>query len=406
MHVHGIQITAHTFFVGGVPDEARALTTLRGIGELMAKSDDELRTITSISTKIADSSTLRALAYLPKLEELRTTGVHWTPETLELLGKLVSLKKLRVGGRYWAEPNNFRYSDLKALTSLTNLESLDLSYSAVDGAKADRFAVRSDNERDSEKKHAREFRKGMETILKFPNLKELVLEAQMYPKGAKVLTSHPSLEAVLCVKRLSYGVVQTLADSRLATQLTRLDFENTRNHQLAGPIIAQIAKFVNLTHLGMRRVDTLNDAAMPELAPLVKLKELYLPHSRITSEGLKVLHGIPLISVLSLGYCRGIENGLDHISHLSLTHLDVWSIKSLTAEHLLPVIRASPNLIDLNLRYAENVEAKTIAKEELKKLKYINVLEVGKDSGRAVKLLEGIGGDFYYEDEPFHTKSN
>ena len=78
----------------------------------------------------------------------------------------------------------------------------------------------------------------------------------------------------------------------------------------------------------------------------------------------------------------------------------------MTAEHLLPVIRASPNLIDLNLRYAENVEAKTIAKEELKKLKYINVLEVGKDSGRAVKLLEGIGADFYYEDEPFHTKSN
>jgi hypothetical protein len=146
VHVHGFQITAHTFFVGGVPDEARALATLRGIGELMAKSDDELRTITSISTKIADSSTLRALAYLPKLEELRTTDVYWTPETLELLGKLVSLKKLRVGGRYWAEPNNFRYSDLKALTSLTNLESLDLSYSAVDGAKADRFAARSDNE--------------------------------------------------------------------------------------------------------------------------------------------------------------------------------------------------------------------------------------------------------------------
>jgi hypothetical protein len=388
-----------------VPDEARALATLRGTGELMAKSDDELRTLTSISTEIADSSTLQALAYLPKLEEVRTTGVHWTPETLELLGKLVSLKKLRVGGRYWAEPNNFRYSDLEALTSLANLESLDLSYSAVDGAKTDRFAARRANEQDSEKKHAREFRKGMETILKFPNLKELTLEAQMYQKGAKMLTSHPNLEAILCVKRLSYSVVQTLADSRLASQLTRLDFENTRNHQLAGPIIAQIAKFVNLTHLGLRRVDTLNDAAMVELAPLVKLKELYLPHSRITSEGLKVLRGIPLISVLSLGYCCGIENGLDHISHLSLTHLDVRTIEGLTAEQLLPVIRASPNLIDLNLRYAVNVEAKTIAKEELKQLKFINVLEVGKDSRRAVKLLEGIGAEFYKEDEPFYNKS-
>jgi hypothetical protein len=207
------------------------------------------------------------------------------------------------------------------------------------------------------------------------------------------------------VKGLSYDVVQTLADSRLATQLTRFDFEKTRNHQLAGPIIAQIAKFVNLTRLGLRSVDTLNDAAMAELAPLVKLKELYLPKSRMTSEGLKVLRGIPLLSVLSLGYCCGIENGLDHISHLSLTHLDLRSNRSLTAEQLLPIIRASPNLIDLNLRYAENLEAKIIAEEEFKQLKFINVLQVGKDSSRAVKLLKGIGADFYNEDEPFHNKS-
>jgi hypothetical protein len=125
--------------------------------------------------------------------------------------------------------------------------------------------------------------------------------------------------------------VETLADSRLTTQLTRLDFEKTRNHQLAGPIIAQIAKFVSLTRLGMRSVDTLNDAAMVELVPLVKLKELYRPHSSITSKGLKVLHGIPLLSVLTWGYCCGIRNGLDQISHdLSLTHLDLRMIEILT----------------------------------------------------------------------------
>jgi hypothetical protein len=402
VHVHGTQITTHTFIVDGVTDEARALTTLRGIDEFKAKGDDEMKALTSISTQIADRSTLQALAYLPKLEELRTTGVHWTPETLELLGKLVSLKKLRVGGRYWAEPNNFRYSDLKALTNLTNLESLDLSYSAVDGAKAGIFAARTAQV--SEKQLSLEFAKGMKTILKFPKLKELILKAQMYPKGAKLLTSHPTLEAILCVKKLSYDVVQALADSRLATQLISFEFEYTRNRQLAGPIIAQIAKFVNLTHLGMRSVDTLNDAAMAELAPLVKLRELYLPHSNITSEGLKVLRGIPLISVLSLGYCRGIENGLDHISHLSLTHLDVRSIRSLTAEQLLPVIRASPNLVDLNLRYAQNVDAGAIAKQELKQLQFFNALEVGRDSRQAVELLEATGAKPYFEDDPFHIE--
>lgn len=50
------------------------------------------------------------------------------------------LKKLRVGERYWAEPNNFQYSDLAAITSLTNLESLDLSYTAGDGAESHRIS--------------------------------------------------------------------------------------------------------------------------------------------------------------------------------------------------------------------------------------------------------------------------
>jgi hypothetical protein len=58
----------------------------------------------------------------------------------------------------------------------------------------------------------------MKTILKFPKLKELILEAQLYPKGAKLLTHHPTcLKVILRVKNLSYDVAQTLADSRLAT---------------------------------------------------------------------------------------------------------------------------------------------------------------------------------------------
>jgi hypothetical protein len=108
--------------------------------------------------------------------------------------------------------------------------------------------------------------------------------------------------------------------------------------------------------------------------------------------------------VLSLGYCRGIENGLDHISHLSLTHLDVRSIRSLTAEQLLPVIRASPNLVDLNLRYAQNVDAGAIAKQELKQLQFFNALEVGRDSRQAVELLEATGAKPYFEDDPFHIE--
>jgi hypothetical protein len=117
----------------------------------------------------------------------------------------------------------------------------------------------------------------MKTLLQFPNLKELILEAQMYPKGAKVLTSHPTLEAILCVKLLSYEVVQTMADSRLAAQLTALDFEDTRRNQLASPVIAQIAKFVNLTRLGMRRVDTLDHTAMMGLAWLSCFLVLHVP---------------------------------------------------------------------------------------------------------------------------------
>jgi hypothetical protein len=357
--------------------------------------------LSSVSTKIADAWILQALVYLPNLEELQTRGVNWTPRTLGLLGKLVSLKKLRVGGVYWAENSNFTYPDLEYLTGLTKLESLDLSYSAVNGSR--KFSRLSRDKQPSEKKLARVFARGMKTILKFPSLKTLIFETEMYPEGEKLLTHHPTLEAILCVKNQSYDVAQTLADSRLVTQLTSFKFEYTRDHELAGPIIAQIAKFVNLTHLGMHRVDTLDDAAMAELAPLVKRKQLYVPHSSITSEGLKVLRQMPQLSVLSLGYCYGIENGLDHIAHLSLTHLDVRTIESLTAEQLLPVIRASPNLVDLNLRYAKSVDAKTIAKEEFKELKLLNTLRLGGDSGKAEKALRNVGAEFYYEDQPFYN---
>lgn len=67
VRVHGIQVTDYTFLVGGVSDEVNALDTLRGIDGLKTKTDDQLKALTSVSTKIADHSILQALAYLPKL---------------------------------------------------------------------------------------------------------------------------------------------------------------------------------------------------------------------------------------------------------------------------------------------------------------------------------------------------
>lgn len=240
----------------------------------------------------------------------------------------------------------------------------------------------------------------MKIILKFTKLRELNLEAQMYPKGAKFLTGHPSLVAIRGVKSLSYEVAEILANSRLSKQIKSIDFKGTRNNQLAGPIIRQIAKFTNLTHLGIHDCrPRLDDEAMMELAPLVNLRQLYVPFSDITSEGLRALHHTPHISVLSLGYCN-IEDGLDHISHLNLTHLDVCSNKRLKTEHLLPILRASPNLVDLNLRYAEGLDAKALAREaDLSSLQFINILSVPKGA----KAFKGLGAEEYNDDRPFHT---
>jgi hypothetical protein len=74
----------------------------------------------------------------------------------------------------------------------------------------------------------------------------------------------------------------------------------------------------------------------------------------------------------------------------------------LTTEQLLPVIKVSPNLLDLNLRYAEKVDAKALTKgAELKQLKFLNVLNVGRNSSKAKKALEGTGAEFYYQGQPF-----
>jgi len=91
--------------------------------------------------------------------------------------------------------------------------------------------------------------------------------------------------------------------------------------------------------------------------------------------------------------------GLESIQHLNLTHLDLRSIRGLTTEHLLPVLRASPNLIDLNLRYAEGIDANALAKEArlLKKLEFLNVLSISNAS----EALKGINVKEYNEDQPF-----
>jgi hypothetical protein len=406
--VGGIGVKRHNFVVAGVKDEAIACATLRGLDDLKDKTDEELKSLTKVSTSIGDPSMLQALAYLPNLMELYTSGINWTPKTLQLLGKLTTVKKLRVGGRYWAETNNFKFQDLEYLTGLIELRSLDLSYACLDGVKRGEHFFGDGEDRPSEGELARRFARGMKKILLFPNLKELILETEIYPKGAKVLTTHPNLQAILGAKHLSYEVVQILANSRLATQLTSLDFEYTRSNQLQTPVMAEVAKFVNITRLSMRHVERFDDTAMAKLAPLVNLKELYVNSSRITSEGLRVLRHMPDLKVLSLGYCRGISDGLDHINHLSLTHLDVRSIENLRAEHLLPVLRASPNLVDLNLRYAEGVDPKLIANEteNLKALKFINPLSLGGHSAKPNRVLKKVAAEFYYEDTSFHCLKN
>jgi hypothetical protein len=54
-----------------------------------------------------------------------------------------------------------------------------------------------------------------------------------------------------------------------------------------------------------------------------------------------------------------------------------------------------------------NVDAGVIAKQELKQLQFFNVLEVGRDSRGAVKLLEkATGAEPYYNDDPFHILPN
>lgn len=427
VYVHGLQVAPHKFSVipGVVEDKASAFAVLRGIDAYKNKNEGKLEALTSISIDEADHvRLLRALAYLPHLEELKANGVHWTPQSLELLGKIVSLKRLSLGGKHWSDSNNFEYKDLLFLQKLSNLESLDLSNTAVDG-KRGMFAIfEEDGESESERraKRSKAFQEGMEMILKLPKLRDLFLGAQMYPEGTKLLTNHPTLAGIHGVRQLSLDAVQILADSKLAPQLESFSFEGAQEN--AKSIMAQIAKFVNLTHLKMDS-NSLDDVAMMELAPLVHLQQLYLPHfSKVGAEGLAVLHHLPNIKVLSLGYCQGnIGNGLyDHIRHLDLTHLDLRAIKELTSAELLPVLGTGstagedrveqfPNLVDLNLRYAENVDANQLIKEvNFGKLKYLNVFSTKTDIPTSMMLkaqvTKALGLDsveFYKEDTPFHV---
>ncbi len=174
------------------------------------------------------------------------------PDVLELLQKLVRVKKIRLGP--------ITDAGLEGLSGMTNLEELSLDGTKVTDA-------------------------GLKSIAGMTRLLELTLGGNITDAGYAPLKALTRLETLRVRETESAG----FTDAALANfhDWTRLEHLEIPRVKITG---AGLANFKGMTNLAVIELQhsTLTDAGLPHLAALPKLHELDISSTKITDDGLEV----------------------------------------------------------------------------------------------------------------------
>jgi hypothetical protein len=142
---------------------------------------------------------------------------------------------------------------------------------------------------------------GLKSLNKFPNLQNLYLDAtKITDKGMESLA--------LFVPHLK--VLTISSDSKLT-----------------GDCLNAVAKLHNLTQLEARST---NIAAGFKHFQQTKLEDLQIGGSNISDEDLQVLSAIKTLKVIGVSGCDITDHGLDHLSRLKLTSIDLTNCRRVT----------------------------------------------------------------------------
>jgi len=373
--VRGLRIGKATFPLG-VPSNAELMSPAQ-VGALLNIEPTALANTARVHLTATNASitTVRALRHLPNLVELqfnklcppgsRYCGprISWTVDMLQALKVPPlqnSLCRLSLGV---VSKDLDPLSHLAGMNALTHLELQLWNTNWSDNSA---------------------WEDEIEWTASLPNLTMLFCNLLTPKIVPQLINNCPKLtELQLIPHDYPYNNSSILAalellanNTKLATQLTALSVEKISPTALF--------KFTNLERLAVKQgvADIIKE--LPKRIP--KLKVLHFGnYSKIAT---KPYRRFKHIEHLRLGYETHLTNrNIADFVHLPLRKLDLRCCGKITTTGLRRIIKACPNITDLNLRHAKGISsnaAPVIA--SLSHLRYFNVLSTGVSEKKVVKL--------------------
>lgn len=326
------------------PDDAESIAGLEEVGAKLKKDGDGLVIEADFRGLTIDDSALEHLAGLRRVRSvlLNETGV--SDEGMATVGKVATLQNVDLRGC------TISNAGLEPLAALSDLKALRLS--------GESGATSVDDD-------------GMVHVAKMKNLKALLLDFLWISEvGLEQLAGLDKLEELYLAKTL-------VGDDALAamSQFPRLKKLRISQCQFENEGLAHLAKVTTLEDLDLSENNSINDAGMPHLSGLTKLKRLNLWRTYVGDPGVESLAGLTAMEWLNLDNSQISDACLKHLSGMSkLSFLHLGS--TLVSDAGLPDLEGLTSLKDLKVtRTAVTEEGVAQLKEKLPKteiqLRYI-----------------------------------
>lgn len=299
------------------PDSADSIAALKEAGAKLKLDGDGLVIEADFrGTSIGDSA-LESLVGLKRVRSVLLNETAVTDAGMATVGKVSTLQNVDLRG--CAISN----AGLEPLTALSELKALRLSgESGVTSVDDD----------------------GMVHVAKMKNLKALLLDFLWISEvGLEQLAGLDKLEELYLAKTL-------VGDDALATmsQFPKLKKLRVSQCQFENAGLAHLTRVTTLEDLDLSENNQINDAGMPHLSSLKKLKRLNLWRTYVGDPGVEHLAGLTDMEWLNLDNSQISDECLKHLSGMNkLTFLHLGS--TLVSDAGLPALAGLTSLKDLKV---------------------------------------------------------
>ncbi|MFT5093491.1 MAG: hypothetical protein ACI93T_002320 [Porticoccaceae bacterium] len=299
------------------PDDAGSVSALEEAGAKLKKDGDGLVIEVDFRGTTVGDAALENLAGLRRVRSVLLNETAVTDAGMATVGKVTTLQNVDLRGC------TISNAGLEPLTALPELKALRLSgESGVTSVDDD----------------------GMVHVAKMKNLKALLLDFLWISEvGLEQLAGLDKLEELYLAKTL-------VGDDALAmmSQFPRLKKLRISQCQFENAGLAHLTKVTTLEDLDLSENNSINDAGMPHLSGLTKLKRLNLWRTYVGDPGVESLAGLTAMEWLNLDNSQISDDCLKHLSGMSkLSFLHLGS--TLVSDAGLPALNGLTALKDLKV---------------------------------------------------------